>query len=315
MNIIFLQIKGTGSFLPEYILTNQELETMVDTSDEWITDRTGIKERRLSKGLAVYEMAKKASLNAIENADLTPNDIDIIIAATITPDFFTPSLSCLVQKEIGAVNAFCVDINAACSGFCYALDVAENYIKSNKAKTILIVASEALSKITDYTDRNTCVLFGDGAGAVIAVAGDEAGMSESYLKSMGAIGDVLVASTSHDDCYVKMNGKEVYKFAVNVCVETVNELLSRSNLAIDDINYIVPHQANKRIISAVSSKLKCETDKIFTNLEKYGNTSSASIPICLDEMNKNNMLRKGDKIILVGFGGGLTYGGALIEWR
>lgn len=314
MNIIYLQIKGTGSFLPDYILTNKELETMVDTSDEWITDRTGIKERRIAKDITVYEMAAKASQFAMENAKITPKDIDIIIATTITPDYFTPSLSCLVQKEIGAENAYCFDVNAACSGFCYALDVADNYIKANKAKTILIVASEALSKITDYTDRNTCVLFGDGAGAVVAEAGDEPGMSESYMKSMGEIGDVLLASTSVDNYYVKMNGKEVYKFAVNVCTETVNELIKRNNLTIDDIRYIVPHQANKRIISAVSAKLKCETDKIFMNVEKYGNTSSASIPVCLDEMNKNNMLRKGDKIILVGFGGGLTYGGALIEW-
>jgi len=314
VNTIYLKIKGTGSFLPPYVLTNKELEEMVDTSDAWITDRTGIKERRIAKSERTYEMAVEASKAAIGSADISPKDIDIIIATTITPDYFTPSLSCLVQKELGIDNAFCFDVNAACSGFCYALDIAESYIKAGKAKNILIVSSEVLSKITDYTDRNTCVLFGDGAGAVVASADDNCGMHSSHIVSIGELGDVLTSEVFGEDKYVKMNGKEVYKFAVSVNIKTVTELLTRSSLTIDDIAYIVPHQANKRIISAVAQKLDCGIEKIFMNLDKYGNTSSASIPICLDEMNRNNMLKKGDKIILVGFGGGLTYGGVLIEW-
>ncbi|MDR0405466.1 MAG: ketoacyl-ACP synthase III [Clostridiales bacterium] len=315
MNGIYLQIKGTGSYLPDQVLTNRALEAMVDTSDEWITDRTGIKERRLCGDTKVYEMAARAATAAMTDAGITANEIDAIIAATITPDCYTPSLSCLVQKELGADGAFCFDVNAACSGFTYALDVADSYIKAGKAKTVLIVASEAISRITDYTDRNTCVLFGDGAGAVVACASDTPGMIDCCLGASGAAGEVLRASAFAEDRCVKMNGKEVYKFAVNVNIKVINELLTRSGLAIGDVSRVVPHQANKRIISAVASKLDYDADRIFTNLEKYGNTSSASIPICLDEMNKGGLLRDGDKIILVGFGGGLTYGGALITWR
>ncbi len=315
MTTIYLQIKGTGSFLPPYVLTNDALEHMVDTSDEWITDRTGIKERRLAKETATYEMATSAALKALEDAQVSPQDIDLIIATTITPDYFTPSLSCLVQKEIGADNAFCFDVNAACSGFCYALDVADCYIKTGKAKRILIVASEALSRITDYTDRNTCVLFGDGAGAVVVSGGDEPGMTDSFLAATGRDGEVLAADMFGDGAArVRMNGKEVYKFAVSVNIKIVNLLLERNSLTVGDIAYIVQHQANKRIISAVSNKLGLSEDRIFMNLDKYGNTSSASIPICLDEMNRSGMLKKGDKVILVGFGAGLTYGGVLLTW-
>lgn len=314
LEIIFLQIKGTGSFLPEYILTNKELEGLVETSDEWITERTGIKQRRLAKELSSFEMAAAASRAAIQSAGILPDDIDIIIAATITPDYFTPSLSCLVQKQLGAKKAFCFDINAACSGFCYALDLADSYIKAGKAKTILIAASEALSRITDYSDRNTCVLFGDGAGAVVACAAGVPGLIDSVCSSVGSMGDVLEVSVFGDNRFIKMNGKEVYKFAVGANIETITRLAERNGLSIHDIDHIVLHQANKRIISAVCSKLGLDVGKMFINLEKYGNTSSASIPICLDEMNKKGMLKQGDKIVMVGFGGGLTYGGALMQW-
>ncbi|OQB13992.1 MAG: 3-oxoacyl-(acyl-carrier-protein) synthase 3 [Firmicutes bacterium ADurb.Bin193] len=314
MKIINLQIKGTGSFLPDYILTNAELETMVDTSDEWITDRTGIKERRICKENTVSEMAVGAAERALYSAQISACNIDLIIAATITPDFFTPSLSCIVQKEIGAENAFCFDINAACTGFVYALDIADCYVKTGRAKNILIVASEAISKITDYTDRNTCVLFGDGAGAVVATAGEGHGLIDSYIKAIGAMGDVLVSSTCKEDSFIKMNGKEVYKFAVSACSEAINALTSKNGITFGDLKYIVPHQANDRIVGAVAAKLGWDKEKFFMNVEKYGNTSSASIPICLDEMNKGGMLSHGDKIILVGFGAGLTYGGVLLEW-
>ena len=300
--------------MPEHILSNSDLEAMVETSDEWITERTGIKERRLAKDIPAFEMAAIAAQKALEDASVSPSEIDVIIAATITPDYYTPSLSCLVQKQLCANRAFCFDINAACSGFCYALDIADNYIKTNKAKTILIVASEAISRITDYTDRNTCVLFGDGAGAIVACAGRDRGMYDCILKAIGSMGDVLKAGMFSENKYIKMAGREVYKFAVNANVDTITSLLERNNIGIEDIDHIIPHQANKRIISAVSIKLGINADKIYTNLEKYGNTSSASIPICLDEMNKKNMLKSGDMLILVGFGGGLTYGGSLIQW-
>ncbi len=300
--------------MPQHVLTNQDLEKMVDTSDEWITERTGIKERHIAKGISTAYMAIKASQKAMDSAWVTPDEIDIIIAATITPDYLTPSLSCLVQKEFGADSAFCFDINAACSGFCYALDIADLYIKTGRAKTILIVASEMLSRITDYTDRRTCVLFGDGAGAVIARAGDTKGVMDSICCAVGGLGDVLKASVFEDYKFIQMNGKEVYKFAVRVNIETITQLLSNNNLSTDDIAYLVPHQANKRIIATVSSKLGIDSDKTYINVDRYGNTSSASIPICLDEMNKKGLLKDGDKIILTGFGGGLTYAGILLQW-
>jgi len=300
--------------LPEHVLTNSDLEAMVETSDEWITERTGIKQRRIAKDISVSEMATEAAKRAMENAGVSSDEIDIIIAATITPEYFTPSLSCLVQKALDAKEAFCFDVNAACSGFCYALDIADCYIKTKKAKTILIVASEALSHITDYTDRRTCVLFGDGAGAVVTRAGDSKGMIDSVCRSIGELGNVLQVKAFGDNRFIEMNGKEVYKFAVGANVEIINNLLSNNRLAINDISHFVFHQANSRIISAVSSRLHIEAGKTYINVEKYGNTSSASIPICLDEMNRNGLIKQGEKLIVVGFGGGLTYAGALLEW-
>lgn len=311
---IYLQIKSMGSYLPEHILTNKDLENMVDTSDEWIVERTGIKQRYINKDKSATYMAVQSAKNALEKANLPAEELDMIIATTITPDYFTPSMACMVQKEVGAENAFCFDVNAACSGFVYALDIANAYIKSGMAKNILIASSEYLSKITDYTDRGTCILFGDGAASAVVTAGEEPGMLDSYVKSIGKLGDVL-ESANKPNSYVTMNGREVYKFAVKVNVETIKKLMADNNLTFDDIKYIVPHQANQRINEAVAAKLKCPPNIFYSNIEKYGNTSSASIPICLDELETDNKLKPGDKIIVVGFGGGLTYAGALIEWR
>ena len=286
---------------------------MVDTSDEWITERTGIKERRINKGTPAAQLASEAALRALEDAKIGAEEIDVIIATTIGADYLTPSLSCMIQKETGVRNAFCFDINAACSGFVYALDVANAYIKSGRASNILIVSAEMLSRYTDYTDRSTCVLFGDGTAAVVVRAGEQPGMISGYLKSNGSMGDVLEVA-NRPGAYLTMNGREVYKFAVRVNVETITHLMEENGLTFGDIKYIIPHQANKRIIEGVAAKLKCPLELFYMNVEKYGNTSSASVPICLDELNKAGKLQTGDKIIMVGFGGGLTYAGAFIEW-
>jgi 3-oxoacyl-[acyl-carrier-protein] synthase-3 len=311
---IYLQIKAMGSYLPEHILTNADLEKMVDTSDEWIVERTGIKQRYINKENTAAYMASQAAAKALSKAEIAAGDLDMIIATTITPDFFTPSMACMVQKDIGAENAFCFDINAACSGFVYALDIANAYIKGGAAKNILIVSSEQLSRITDYTDRGTCILFGDGAAATVVVAGEKQGLVDRYIRSIGKLGDVLECASAQGS-YITMNGREVYKFAVSASVETIKKLMKDNDLTFDDIKYIIPHQANQRINEAVSAKLKCPPNIFYSNIEKYGNTSSASIPICLDELESSGKLKAGDKIIIVGFGGGLTFAGALIEWQ
>lgn len=321
-------ITGTGHYLPEKILTNQDLEKMVDTSDEWITARTGIKERRIAKeNQSTSDLATKAARKALESARVSPEEIDLILVATATPDMLFPSVSCLVQDRIGAVNAIAFDIEAACTGFIYALTIAQQFILTNFYSKVLVIGADTLSKITDYTDRNTCVLFGDGAGAVVLEKGEEGkGILSSHLGADGKGGKLLelpAGGTLHPASketiekrmhYIKMDGKEVFKFATRNMVSSAKEALQKANMNIDHIDYLIPHQANIRIIKSTAKRLKMTPEKIYTNIEKYGNTSSASIAIALDEAVRGQMIKTNDIIVLVGFGGGLTWGAMVIKW-
>lgn len=328
-----VQILATGSYVPDRIVTNDELATVIDTNDEWIKTRTGIRERRITTGENTSSIAAKAALKALENSCIKPVDLDLIIVATATPDCYTPSTACIVQDIVGATNATCFDISAACSGFIYALNIAYQFIKNGTKKNALIIGAETLSKILDWNDRSTSVLFGDGAGAAILGCGEEKGLIQIHTGSDGRGANLLRCNAAPVDInnkklkekvsqaidnegkyYLSMEGREIFKFAVKAMGETIETLLSSSGLTIDDIKYIVPHQANLRIIEYMIKKLKVDKEKFYTNLQYYGNTSAASIPIAFDQMNREGLLEKGDKILLVGFGGGLTWGGTIIEW-
>ncbi|MBU3206144.1 ketoacyl-ACP synthase III [Clostridium algidicarnis] len=321
-----VKIIGTGSYMPKGITTNDDLSKWVDTSDEWISSRTGIKERRLSIGENTSELASKAAIKALENANMKAEDIELIIVATITGDSFTPSTACIVQENIGAFNAVAFDISAACSGFIFGLNTSYQFIKGGQMKNALVIGAEVLSKIVDFKDRNTCVLFGDGAGAAILKASKEQGILYNYIGSDGINGKeslncpaVQVSNPytkieKKEESFITMNGKEVFRFAVKIIPKSIEKILEDTNNSLDDIKYIIPHQANLRIVEFAAKKLKVDIEKFYVNLDKYGNTSSASIPIALDEMNRKGLLKKGDKIILVGFGGGLTWGSTLIQW-
>lgn len=320
-------ISGTGKYLPENVVTNDDLAKIVDTSDEWITTRTGIRKRRISTGENTSHMATCAAKLALENAGIAAEEIDCIIVATITPDMFTPSTACLVQSNLGAIRAVAFDINAACTGFIYALSVATSLIKGGSYNHVLVIGSETLSKIVNWADRNTCVLFGDGAGAIVLSRSYKKGLGSIVLGSDGQKGDVLQSFalpvnnpyvkaniSQTDNHYVVMEGREVFKFATGVMVDSIEKILQQEELHIEDIKYIIPHQANFRIIDYAAKKLSVDINKFYVNLDKYGNTSSASIPIALDEINKKGLISKGDNMIMVGFGGGLTFGAALVKW-
>ncbi len=318
-------ILGMGMYVPDKILTNNDLEKMVDTSDEWIYSRTGIRERRIST-----ENTSVLGIRAVENLlnkiNKDPKDIDLIIFCTITPDNNTPSCACLVQKSIGALNATAFDLNAACTGFIYGIVVTDSLLSSGKYRNAIVIGSEVLSKIIDWKDRNTCVLFGDGAGAVyIERSENGSAIIDTYTRSVGEKSDSLISKAIplsnfmmdrelDIDFSIHMDGREVFKFAVSSMVEGIDVLLKNNDISIGDIKFIVPHQANKRIIEAAAKRLKVDVDKFFTNLGKYGNTSAASIAIALSELGNSCSLSKGDLVILVGFGGGLTYGSVLIKW-
>lgn len=316
-----MELLGTGSYLPEQVMTNDDLSTLVDTDDNWIFQRTGIKERHLAKSETTSDMAVKVVREALKSSGVNAEDIDIIILATVSPDYVIPSTACQVQAEIGASNAVAFDINAACTGFVYALNTAFAYLKAGIYKTALVIGAETFSKLLDWSDRGTCVLFGDGAGAVVLREGN--GLYHQKLHSNGAGGDVLTCgnrarinpfvndvSLSNQ---ISMNGKEVFKFAVSKVPECMNELLDHAKVEKTNIKYIVLHQANIRIIKSIAKRLGMPESKFPTNLAQYGNTSAASIPILLDEMNKEGLLKKKDKIILSGFGGGLTWGAILMD--
>lgn len=323
-----VQIIGTGSYVPENVVTNEDLSKIVDTDDEWIVTRTGIKERRISTGENTSHISTKAAVKAMESANIKAKDIDLIIVATLTPDCFTPSTACIVQKNIGAINATCFDLSAACTGFIYALDVASQFIITGRYTNALVIGAETLSKVLDWKDRSTCVLFGDGAGAAVIKASNNNETISFYTASDGSKGDYLRSENIpvknpfvkenyalYNDNYVHMEGREIFKFAVNAMEETINKLLQKSGESINNIKYIVPHQANLRIIDFTAKRLKIDSSKFFINLNKFGNTSAASIAIALDDLVCSKVLKPKDKVILVGFGGGLTYGGALFEWN
>ncbi len=322
-------IIGTGSYVPEKIITNFDLEKMVDTTDEWIRTRTGIRERRIldsEKGSSY--MAIEAAKKALEAAKLAPELIDLIIVATVTPDMMFPSTACIVQENLKCKNAAAFDLEAACSGFLYGLSVAYSFISSGIYKNILLIGADALSRITDWTDRNTCVLFGDGAGAaVISEVPEEKGILGLDLGADGEGKDLLkmvaggslmpatentVKNKLH---YIYMEGNEVFKFAVRKMEEISLKIIEKSKLSLEDIDYLVPHQANMRIIDSARKKLKLEEDKVYVNLENYGNMSSASIPVALDEAVRKNKIKDNDIVLLIGFGGGLTWGAMLLRWH
>jgi 3-oxoacyl-[acyl-carrier-protein] synthase-3 len=321
-------ILGLGSFLPEKILTNNDLERMVDTSDEWITKRTGMKERHLLEDdVPAYTMGLKAAERALQDANLKAEDIELIIVSTDSPDYLFPTTACQIQNGLGAFNAGAFDMNSACTGFIYALSVGEQFIKTGKYKNILIVSNEGLSRIVDWEDRNTCVLFGDGAGAaVIGEVEDGYGIQSFHLGAKGDLGHNLTQPCcfisdedrekrpSGKEQVIWMDGTEVFKFAVGAMTDATNKVIADVGLTIDDIDMIFPHQANARIIKSSTKRLKISSEKVFKNLEKMGNISSACIPVGLDEAKREGRLKKGDNIVLVAFGGGLTYGAMCLKW-
>lgn len=323
-----VKIVSTGRFVPEKILSNYDLEKMVETSDEWITQRTGIKERRIVDGtLSTTDLAVQAARNAMQKAGISPDEVDLVIVATVTPEMFFPSTACLVQKELKLKNAFAFDISAACSGFIYGMAVATQFIQNGFCKTALVIGAEALSKITNWSDRSTCVLFGDGAGAAILTASSEEGILGFELGSDGENGLLLYchAFGLSDLSYsqfkdmpnfrkIYMDGNEVYKFAVKIMPYAVEKVLEKVGLSSSDIDVFIPHQANIRIIESAAKRLKIPMEKVFVNLHKYGNTSAASIPIALDEAIEEGRIKKGDRIVLVGFGGGLTWASCAVKW-
>lgn len=322
-----VKVVGFGHYCPDNIVSNKDLESIVETTDEWIVKRTGISERKISSGEGTVELAYKAALAALKNSNCTKDDIDLIVVATTSPDRIMPSTACSVQGLLGCNNAAAFDISAACSGFVYSLIVASSLIRGTDKKRALVIGSEVLSRIINWSDRSTCVLFGDGAGAaVIEISNDEEGIISTCFSSDGSLGEkILVAGELElntpfakdkklEKRYIEMKGAEVYKFAVSIIPQIVNELLEKSNEDIKNIKYIVPHQANSRIIDDAARRLKVDKDKFYINLDKYGNTSSASIPVALSEMFEKGLIKRGDKIILAAFGGGLTWAGTLIKF-
>ncbi len=321
-------ILGTGSYLPKKIVTNADLEKLVDTSDEWITTRTGIKSRHIAGlGEDTSILASNAARNALKMACVSPEDVDIIILGTITNDMSMPSCACLVQKEIGAVNAYAFDLNAACCGFLYSLDCADAHIRRNPDLKILVIGAETLSSRVNWQDRNTCVLFGDGAGAclVSGPGGQDVGLLYSNLHSDGRLSHLLnmdcakgmnpdLANANNRDSIINMAGRDVFKYAVRAMADSVQDVLDHENLSIDDLKLIIPHQANIRILNSLSDRLRIPQEKLYVNIDKYGNTSAATIPIALDEANREGLIKQGDLVLFCAFGGGFTWGAAIVRW-
>ncbi|CAM4250690.1 beta-ketoacyl-ACP synthase III [Paenibacillus tarimensis] len=328
MSLQAVGILGTGKYVPEKILTNHDLEQMVETNDEWIVTRTGIRERRIaSPEEATSDLAFMASQEALRNAGIGAEELDLIIVATVTPDKFFPSTACLLQERLGARKAAAFDLSAACSGFIYGLANATSMIASGMYKHVLVVGAECLSRITDYTDRNTCILFGDGAGAVVlGPVAEGRGFRSFELGADGGGGELLKIdgggsripldkdSTAQNRHYIQMAGSEVFKFAVRIMGNAAEEALRKAGINKSDIDLLVPHQANIRIIQSSLNRLELEEDKCMINLDKYGNVSAASIPIALAEAVEQGKVSEGDCVVLVGFGGGLTWGATVLIW-
>lgn len=329
MNNISVGITGLGSYLPDNIVTNDDLSKIVDTNDEWIQSRTGIRERRIAdKDSATSDLATISAKRALEDAKIRAEDLDLIIVASSTPDYSFPSTAGIVQKNLGAKKAAAFDMNVACSGFNYGLIVGANFVQTGMYKKVLVIGAETMSKVVDWEDRNTCVLFGDGAGACVLEPCDESfGILSSELGSDGVNGDVLIIPAGGSKMpatnetveqklhTIKMDGKEVFKFAVRVMEKSSLEVLKRAGLEKEDIDFLIPHQANTRIIDAAMKKLKLSREKIYVNLDRYGNTSAASIPVALDEAYRENKIKKGDNVLLVAFGAGLSWASLVIKWN
>ena len=322
-------IAGTGSYVPSYVIDNNKLSEFVDTSDEWIKERTGVARRHIVADETTSFMAAEAAKKAVEDADLTPDQIDLILVSTISSDVILPCAACEVQRILGAVNATCFDLNAACTGFVLAYNTANAYIQSGVYKNALVIGSESLSNLTNWKDRGTCILFGDGAGAVVLTAEDKA----SYVPathSEGAKGEALTLKNRHDgngitkeiepkrmmdaEYFMQMDGQAVFKFAVKKVPEAILEVLDKNNIKKEDIDCYLLHQANRRIVEAVAKRMGEPIEKFPMNLQEYGNTSSASIPILLDELNREGKLKSGKHIVLAGFGAGLSWGASVLEW-
>jgi 3-oxoacyl-[acyl-carrier-protein] synthase-3 len=322
--VTYSRIIGTGGYLPEKIVTNADLEKMVDTTDEWITDRTGIRKRHVAaEGETTCDLAEHAARGAIDAAGISSADIDLIIIATTTPDKVFPSTACLLQQRLGLHGIPAFDIQAVCTGFVYALAVADKFIKTGTSKNALVVGAETLSRIIDWTDRRTCVLFGDGAGAVVLQASDEPGIVSTHLHADGQYESLLHVpqgiSRGYDkvqsnQAFIQMQGKEVFKVAVNTLGRIVDETLSANKLQNTDIDWLIPHQANTRIITATAKKLGMPMDRVVLTVDEHGNTSAASVPLALDVAVRDGRIRSGDTLLLEAFGGGFTWGSALIKY-
>ncbi|MFV0421447.1 beta-ketoacyl-ACP synthase III [Oleidesulfovibrio sp.] len=323
-------ILGFGSYAPERILTNTDLESLVDTTDEWITTRTGIKQRHMAaEGETTSDLGAKAAMNALASAGLAAKDLTHILVATCTPDAMCPSTACLIERKLGVSGLMAVDLNAACSGFLYALNLAQGIVAMNADAKVLVVAAEVLTRRLNWNDRSTCVLFGDGAGAAIVSARPNEGrtveIADCLLSSDGALGDLLLISgggtsipykhgdSVGDEFFVRMEGREIFKHAVRSMARVCEELLTRNGIKREDVDMLLPHQANLRIIEAVGKKLDIPAEKVFVNLQEYGNTSAASVPLALADADSKNMLPAGRTILLTTFGGGFTWGAALLR--
>jgi 3-oxoacyl-[acyl-carrier-protein] synthase-3 len=327
MQKIHAAITAVGGYVPDYVLTNAELEKMVDTTDEWIQSRTGIKERRILKGegMGTSDMAVEAVKQIFEKRGISPEDIDLVICATTTPDFTFPATANVISDKAGMVNAFGYDINAACSGFLYALTTGAQFIETGRHKKVIVVGADKMSSILDYEDRATCIIFGDGGGAVLLEPNDEgngiidsilrsdgAGRAHLHQKAGGSVKPATVETVMNKEHFVYQEGQTVFKFAVKNMADVSAEIMERNNLTADDISWLVPHQANKRIIDATSSRMGLPEEKVMLNIQRYGNTTNGTLPLCLWEWEKK--LHKGDNIVLAAFGGGFTWGATYIKW-
>jgi len=327
MGNITAEITGIGGYVPDYVLTNKELETMVDTTDEWITTRTGVKERRILKGenQGTSVMAVEAVNKILESTGTKPEEVDLLICATVTPDMVFPATANLIANKVGAVNAFGYDIEAACSGFLYALTTGAQYIETGRYKKVIVVGADKMSSIVDYTDRTTCIIFGDGAGAVMLEPNengegiidfehksDGSGAPFLHMKSGGSINPPTHETIDAREHFVYQEGSTVFKFAVTNMADIAEKVMKRNNLTGDDVAYLVPHQANKRIIDATARRMGLTDDKVMLNITRYGNTTAGTIPLCL--WDYRDKLKKGDNLILAAFGGGFTWGAVYLKW-
>ena len=323
---LYSRIAGTGSYLPEKVLSNHDLEKMVETSDQWIQERTGIKKRHIADdGQTTCDLAEQAALRALKAAGKTAEDLDLIVVATTTPDKIFPSTACLLQQRLGNHGCAAFDIQAVCTGFVYAMGVADKFIKTGAARTALVVGAETLSRITDWTDRGTCILFGDGAGAVVLESSQEPGILSTHLHADGAYGELLhvpggisrgfeVESDGLDPHFMQMKGNEVFKMAVNTLGRIVDETLAANGMKKTDIDWLVPHQANIRIIKATARKLSMDMDNVVVTVDEHGNTSAASVPLALDTAVRDGRIKRGETLLLEAFGGGFTWGSVLLNY-